>query len=72
MAYMRSRIALMRAAAAAHQAARTAAHTVDRVHGVVRPVYEAARPLLQYRGIDTSIPDKALSTYDGIRRTLNK
>ena len=72
MAYMRSRIALMRAAAAAQQAAHTAAHTVDRVHGVVRPLYQMARPMLHHGGIDTSIPDKALSTYDGIRRALSK
>ena len=35
-----------------------------------RPLYEAVKPLLHYRGIDTSIPDKALQTYDGIRRAV--
>ena len=46
------------------------ARTVDRVHNHVRPVYDAARPLLRHAGIDASIPDKALSTYDGIRRSI--
>jgi hypothetical protein len=49
-----------------------AAHAVARVHNVARPVYEAARPLLHRTGIDTSIPDKALSTYDGIRRAVGR
>ena len=48
------------------------ASAVHRAHNVARPVYEAVRPPLHHRGIDTSIPDKALSTYDGIRRALNK
>ena len=61
MAHMRSHVALMKAA-----------HAVDRVHHVVRPLYQLARPLLHHRGIDTTIPDKALSTYDGIRRALGK
>ena len=59
MAHMRTRIALMKAA-----------HAVRRVVGAARPVYHAARPLLHHHGIDTSIPDKALSTYDGIRRAV--
>ena len=59
MAFMRSRIALMKAA-----------HAVRRAAGVARPLYNAARPLLHHHGIDTSIPDKALSTYDGIRRAV--
>ena len=46
------------------------AHVVRQAHSVARPLYEAARPLLHHRGIDTSIPDKALSTYDGIRRAI--
>ena len=46
------------------------ARTVDRIHNKVRPVYDAARPLLRHAGIDASIPDKALSTYDGIRRSI--
>ena len=58
---MRSHIAIMKAA-----------HAVDRVHHAVRPLYQLARPLLHHRGIDTSIPDKAMSTYDGIRRALSK
>ena len=70
MAFMRSRIALMKAAHGVRRAVHTAAHTVDRVHGVARPLYHAARPLLHHHGIDTSIPDKALSTYDGIRRAV--
>ena len=72
MAYMRSRVALMKAAHAVKRAAHTAAHAVDRGHGVARPLYNAARPLLHHHGIDTSIPDRALSTYDGIRRALGK
>ena len=59
MAFMRSHIAIMKAA-----------HAVGRVHHVARPLYEAARPLLHHRGIDTAIPDKVLSTYDGIRRAI--
>ena len=59
MAYMRTRVALMKAA-----------HAVRRAAGVARPLYNAARPLLHHHGIDTSIPDKALSTYDGIRRAV--
>ena len=59
MAYMRTRVALMKAALAVRRAA-----------GVARPLYDAARPLLHHHGIDTSIPDKALSTYDGIRRAV--
>ena len=59
MAFMRSHLAIMKAA-----------HAVGRVHRVVRPLYDAARPLLRHRGIDTSIADKALSTYDGIRRAI--
>ena len=47
-----------------------AASVVSRAHNVVRPLYNAARPILHHRGIDTSIPDKALSTYDGIRRAI--
>ena len=61
MAFMRSRLAVMKAA-----------HAVARVHNVARPVYEAARPLRHRTGIDTSIPDKALSTYDGIRRAVGR
>ena len=61
MAFMRSRLAVMKAA-----------HAVARVHNAARPVYEAARPLLRRSGIDTSIPDKALSTYDGIRRVVGR
>jgi len=59
MAYMRTRVALMKAA-----------HAVRRAAGVARPLYNAARPLLHHHGIDASIPDKALSTYDGIRRAV--
>ena len=59
MAYMRTRVALMKAA-----------HAVRRAAGVARPLYNAARPLLHHHGIDTSIPDKALSTYDGTRRAV--
>ena len=59
MAFMRSRLAIMKAA-----------HVVRQAHSVARPLYDAARPLLHHRGIDTSIPDKALSTYDGIRRAI--
>ena len=59
MAYMRTRVALIKAA-----------HAVRRAAGVARPLYNAARPLLHHHGIDTSIPDKALSTYDGIRRAV--
>ena len=58
MAYMRTRVALMKAAHAVRPA------------GAARPLYHAARPLLHHHGIDTSIPDKALSTYDGIRRAV--
>ena len=47
-----------------------AASAVGQVHRVARPLYEAARPLLHHRGIDTSIPDAALKTYDGIRRAV--
>jgi hypothetical protein len=47
-----------------------ATHAVARVHNAVRPLYDAARPILHHRGIDTSIPDKALQTYDGIRRAI--
>ena len=61
MAYMRTRVALMKAA-----------HAVRRAAGVARPLYNAARPLLHHHGIDTSIPDKALSTYDGIRRAVGR
>ena len=61
MAHLRCHIAIMKAA-----------NAVDRVHHVVRPMYQLARPLLHHRGIDTSIPDKAMSTYDGIRRALSK
>ena len=46
--------------------------TIDKFHSKVRPVYDAARPLLHHAGLDTSIPDKALSTYDGIRRAIHK
>ena len=49
-----------------------AAAAVGRAHGAARPIYEAARPLLHHRGIDTSIPDAALKTYDGIRRTVGR
>ena len=49
-----------------------AAAAVDRAHGIARPLYEAARPLLHHRGIDTSIPAAALKTYDGIRRTVGR
>ena len=66
MAFVRTRLALMKAA---HVARRTA-HVVGQVHGVARPIYNAARPLLHQHGIDTSIPDRALSTYDGIRRAI--
>ena len=66
MAFMRTRLAIMKAA----NAAKRTAHVVGQIHGVVRPIYEATRPLLHHRGIDTSIPDKALSTYDGIRRAI--
>jgi hypothetical protein len=66
MAFMRTRLALMKAA---HVAKRTA-HVVGQVHGVARPLYNAARPLLHHHGIDTSIADRALSTYDGIRRAI--
>ena len=59
MAYMRTRVALMKAA-----------HAVRRAAGAARPLYDAARPLLHHHGVDTSIPDKALSTYDGIRRAV--
>ena len=51
-----------------------AAMGIRRAHGYAngyaRPLYEAVKPLLHYRGIDTSIPDKALQTYDGIRRAV--
>ena len=55
---------------------RQTAHRVlsvaDKLHSKVRPIYNAARPLLRHAGLDTSIPDKALSTYDGIRRAIHK
>ena len=55
---------------------RQTAHRVlsvaDKLHGKVRLIYNAARPLLRHAGLDTSIPDKALSTYDGIRRAIHK
>ena len=66
MAFMRTRLALMKAA----RVAKRTAHVVGQVHGVARPLYNAARPLLHHHGIDTSIADKALSTYDGIRRAI--
>ena len=47
-----------------------AAMGIRRAHGYARPLYEAVKPLLHHRGIDTSIPDKALQTYDGIRRAV--
>ena len=52
--------------------ARRAANTVHNVHDRVRPIYELARPALRHAGIDTAIPDKALSTYDGIRRATGR
>ena len=55
---------------------RRTAHRVlsaaDKFHSKVRPLYNAARPLLNHAGLDTSIPDKALSTYDGIRRAIHR
>ena len=52
--------------------ARRAANTVHNVHDRVRPIYEIARPILRHAGIDTAIPDQALSTYDGIRRATGR
>ena len=52
--------------------ARRAANTVHNVHDRVRPIYEIASPVLRHAGIDTAIPDKALSTYDGIRRAMGR
>ena len=52
--------------------ARRAANTVHNVHDRIRPIYEIARPVLRHAGIDTAIPDKALSTYDGIRRATGR
>ena len=61
MAYMRTRVVLAKAA-----------HAVRQAVGAARPLYHAARPLLHHHGIDTAIPDKALSTYDGIRRAVGR
>ena len=95
MAFMRTRVAILKAARHARRAIHTVhraaektrdavdrtvdrvgrvvektAHAVDRVHGHVRPVYNFARPFLHHHGIDTSIPDRALSNYDAIRRSV--
>ena len=48
------------------------AAAVGRAHSVARPIYEATRPLLHHSGIDTSIPDAAIKTYDGIRRAVGR
>jgi hypothetical protein len=56
-------------------AARAAVHvarTTDRAVQFARPLYtHVARPVLRHAGVSTAIADKALSTYDGIRRSLN-
>ena len=49
-----------------------AVSAANMVHDRVRPIYEAARPVLRHAGIDTAIPDQALSTYDGIRRSMGR
>ena len=41
---------------------------VGRAHDIARPVYEAAKPVLNHAGVNMYMTDKALSTYDGIRR----
>jgi len=53
------------------QAAHRAVSAIDKFHSKARPAYDAARPLLHHAGLNTSIPDKALSTYDGIKRAIN-
>jgi hypothetical protein len=58
---------LQRAATATLQVARA----VDRGVQLARPMYTyGVRPALHASGISSAIPDRALSTYDGIRRSL--
>ena len=47
-------------------------HGVDRAVSTARPAYEAARPLLKHYGVNTNMPDKVLSSYDGLRRAIGK
>ena len=54
------------------QTAHRVLNAAEKLHNKVRPIYDAARPVLRHAGLDTSIPDKALSTYDGIRRAIHK
>lgn len=47
------------------------ARAADRAIQLARPVYTyGVRPVLNASGIGSAIPDRALSTYDGIRRAL--
>jgi hypothetical protein len=46
------------------------ARATDRAVQFARPVYHAVRPVLHHAGVSTAIADKALSTYDGIRRSM--
>ena len=46
------------------------ARATDRAIQFAKPVYHAVRPVLHHAGVSTAIADKALSTYDGIRRSL--
>lgn len=48
------------------------ARATDRAVQFARPIYtHVARPVLRHAGVSTAIADRALSTYDGIRRSLN-
>lgn len=49
---------------------RGAATTAVRGIDAVRPAYDATKPVLHKLGISTTVADKALSHYDGIRRAL--
>ena len=54
------------------QAARTAIHVakhVDRGVNMTRPLYtHVARPLMRYGGVPTAPIDRAITTYDSLRR----
>ena len=65
---MHARRAMQRVAGAARSVATHAARGID----AARPIYEAGRPVLHHFGVNTTVADRALSGYDGIRRALGK
>ena len=65
------KMALVRSRIGGHlrRAGMTAARGVERGIAAVRPMYEAAKPMLKHY-IDTGAIDKSLTSYDAIRKSL--